>query len=68
MAGASDAGVTYALATALLGFTDTTLLDDTIDAISAADGATLFGVVDRVIEAGHDPRRFARTCWSGCAT
>jgi DNA polymerase-3 subunit gamma/tau len=59
MAGASDAGVTYALATSLLGFTDATLLDDTIDAFAAGDGAAVFGVVDRVIEAGHDPRRFA---------
>jgi DNA polymerase-3 subunit gamma/tau len=41
-----------------LGFTDGALLDDAIDAIAARDGATLFKTVDRVIESGHDPRRF----------
>ncbi|MDP9396839.1 MAG: DNA polymerase III subunit gamma and tau, partial [Actinomycetota bacterium] len=57
--GADAAGVTYALATALLGYTDASLLDDTMDAFTAGDGAAVFGVVDRVIEAGLDPRRFA---------
>jgi DNA polymerase-3 subunit gamma/tau len=33
-------------------------LDDAIDAIAAHDGATLFKTIDRVIESGHDPRRF----------
>ncbi|RKS75410.1 DNA polymerase-3 subunit gamma/tau [Motilibacter peucedani] len=59
MAGAGDEGVTYALATALLGFTDDALLDAAIDAFAAADGAQVFTVVDRVIEGGLDPRRFA---------
>jgi DNA polymerase-3 subunit gamma/tau len=31
-----------------------------MDAISARDGATLFKTVDRVIESGHDPRRFTQ--------
>jgi len=53
-----DGGVTYAMAAALLGFTDATLLDDVVDAIAAADGAAVFQVVDHVVEAGHDPRRF----------
>jgi len=43
----------------LLGYTDGALLDDAIDALAARDGATLFTTVDRVIESGHDPRRFA---------
>ena len=47
------------MAAALLGYTDATLLDDTVDAFAAGDGAAVFGIVDRVVEAGHDPRRFA---------
>ncbi|HEU0102294.1 MAG TPA: DNA polymerase III subunit gamma and tau, partial [Mycobacteriales bacterium] len=58
MSGAGDAGVDYARAAALLGYTDSTLLDGVVGAVEAADGATLFTVVDRVIESGHDPRRF----------
>ena len=59
VAGSSADGVTYPLATALLGFTDATLLDDTIEAFAAGDGAAVFSIVDRVVEAGHDPKRFA---------
>ena len=58
MAGSGTDGVTYEGAIALLGFTDATLLDDAVDAIAAADGASLFGVVSRVIASGHEPRRF----------
>ena len=57
-AGAGPGGVTYAMATSLLGYTDATLLDDVVDAFAASDAATVFTVVDRVIEGGHDPRRF----------
>jgi DNA polymerase-3 subunit gamma/tau len=57
--GAGPEGVTYALATALLGYTPDSLLDETIDALAADDGGTLFGVIDKVIETGQDPRRFA---------
>jgi DNA polymerase III subunit gamma/tau len=59
VAGAGKDGVTYPLATALLGYTDATLLDDTIEAFAAGDGAAVFSIVDRVVEAGHDPKRFA---------
>ncbi len=58
LAGAGPDGVSYEIALQLLGFTDGALLDDAIDAIAARDGATLFKTVDRVIESGHDPRRF----------
>jgi DNA polymerase III subunit gamma/tau len=58
-AGAGDAGVTYQHALGLLGVTDVALLDDIVDALAANDGATVFETVDRVVEAGHDPRRFA---------
>lgn len=58
LAGAGEDGVTYAMATALLGYTDSALLDDVVDAFAAGDGARTFEIVDRVIEGGHDPRRF----------
>ena len=58
IAGSGPEGVTYERAISLLGFTDATLLDDAIDAIAAADGASLFAVVGRVIDTGHEPRRF----------
>ena len=56
--GAVDGVVDYRRAVALLGYTDTTLLDHCVDALAAADGAGVFRVVDRVVESGHDPRRF----------
>jgi DNA polymerase-3 subunit gamma/tau len=60
LAGAGDDGVTYEIAIALLGYTDSALLDDTIDALAANDAGTVFQVVDRLVEAGHEPRRFAQ--------
>jgi DNA polymerase-3 subunit gamma/tau len=57
--GAGPEGVTYSLATALLGYTPDSLLDEAVDAIAAHDGATLFGVIEKVVETGQDPRRFA---------
>ncbi|WP_152189264.1 DNA polymerase III subunit gamma and tau, partial [Georgenia satyanarayanai] len=59
IAGAQDGEVSYERAVALLGYTHATLLDDVVDALAARDGASLFRVVDRVIDSGHDPRRFA---------
>ena len=56
--GAHDGGVDYQRAVALLGYTDTTMLDQCVDAIAAGDGAGVFRVVDRVVSSGHDPRRF----------
>ena len=58
LAGAGADGVTYAMATALLGYTDGSLLDSIVEAFAAGDGAAAFEVVDRVIEGGNDPRRF----------
>ncbi|WP_329313935.1 DNA polymerase III subunit gamma and tau [Streptomyces sp. NBC_01278] len=58
LAGAADEGVTYAMATSLLGYTDGSLLDSVVDAFAAGDGAAAFEVVDRVVEGGNDPRRF----------
>ncbi|MEU8883931.1 DNA polymerase III subunit gamma and tau [Streptomyces hydrogenans] len=58
LAGAGEAGVTYAMATSLLGYTDSALLDSVVDAFASGDGAAAFEVVDRIIEGGNDPRRF----------
>ncbi|WP_235912384.1 DNA polymerase III subunit gamma and tau [Ruania zhangjianzhongii] len=58
IAGTDGGALGYERAVALLGFTHGTLLDDTVDALAARDGASLFRVVDRVIESGHAPRRF----------
>jgi DNA polymerase III subunit gamma/tau len=58
LAGAGADGLTYSGAAALLGYTDASLLDDTIDAFAAGDAAAVFRIVDRVVEGGHDPRRF----------
>jgi DNA polymerase-3 subunit gamma/tau len=60
LAGAGSDGVTYEIAVALLGFTDTALLDEAIDALAARDSASLFNTVDRVVESGADPKRFAQ--------
>lgn len=60
LAGAGKDGVTYEIAIQLLGYTDGALLDEAIDALAARDAATLFKTVDRVIESGHDPRRFTQ--------
>ncbi|MCY1142506.1 DNA polymerase III subunit gamma and tau [Actinoplanes sp. Pm04-4] len=59
IAGAGPEGVSYNRAIALLGVTDVTLLDEMCDAIAAGDGAAAYSTIDRVAEAGHDPRRFA---------
>ncbi|MCB5291272.1 DNA polymerase III subunit gamma and tau [Arthrobacter sp. SO3] len=58
MAGAGPAGLDYELAVALLGYTHASLLDDVVEAVAASDAATVFRAVDRVIQTGHDPRRF----------
>ncbi|MFF5883712.1 DNA polymerase III subunit gamma and tau [Streptomyces sp. NPDC012589] len=58
LAGAGEDGVTYAMASSLLGYTDGSLLDSVVEAFATGDGAAAFEVVDRVIEGGNDPRRF----------
>ncbi len=59
LAGAGSEGVTYARAVGLLGVTDSALLDDMTDALAVGDAAAVYGTIDSVVEAGHDPRRFA---------
>ncbi|MGW4224034.1 DNA polymerase III subunit gamma and tau [Streptomyces bauhiniae] len=58
LAGAGADGVTYPMATSLLGYTDGSLLDSVVEAFATGDGAAAFEVVDHVIEGGNDPRRF----------
>ena len=60
LAGADKDGVSYEIALQLLGFTDSALLDDVIDALAAHDAQAIFTTIDRVIDSGHDPRRFAQ--------
>ncbi len=59
LAGAEGNHVSYQRALALLGATDVALIDDAVEALAAGDAAGLFGAVESVIDAGHDPRRFA---------
>ena len=60
LAGAGKDGVTYEIAVALLGYTDSALLDEAIDSLAASDSASLFNTVDRVVESGQDPKRFSQ--------
>jgi len=59
IAGSDESGLRYDRAIALLGYTDDRLLDEVIDAFATGDGAAVFRAIDHVVEAGHDPRRFA---------
>ncbi len=59
LAGAGEEGLRYDRTVALLGYTDENLLDEVADAFASQDGAAVFRAVNRVMEGGHDPRRFA---------
>ena len=59
LGGADEHGVGYRQATALLGYTPDSLLDEFVDAFAAGDAGGVFACVDKVIEVGQDPRRFA---------
>ena len=59
LAGAGEEGLRYDRTVALLGYTDENLLDEVADAFANQDGAAVFRAVNRVMEGGHDPRRFA---------
>ena len=60
LAGASPDGVTYEIAIALLGYTDSAILDQVVDSFAAGDGASVYQSIDHLVEAGHEPRRFAQ--------
>ncbi|MDE3723471.1 DNA polymerase III subunit gamma and tau [Nocardiopsis sp. N85] len=59
IAGSGDGGITREGAVSLLGYTDSSLLGEMVDSLGARDGAAVFSLIDRVVEGGHDPRRFA---------
>jgi DNA polymerase III subunit gamma/tau len=59
LAGSGPEGLVYDRTVALLGYSDDSLLDETVDAFAAGNGAAVFQAVDKVVEGGHDPRRFA---------
>ncbi|MDT5325807.1 MAG: polymerase subunit gamma/tau [Mycobacterium sp.] len=59
LAGAAGNRIEYQQALSLLGATDLALIDASVDALAAGDAAALFGAVESLIDAGHDPRRFA---------
>jgi DNA polymerase III subunit gamma/tau len=58
ISGSGEEGLTYQGAAALLGFTEGELLDATIDGLAVGDAGAVFRQIDKVIETGHDPRRF----------
>jgi DNA polymerase III subunit gamma/tau len=58
LGGANEEGVSYPAAAALLGYTDAALLDEAVSALATRSGGAAFEIVDRVVEGGHDPRRF----------
>ncbi|GAA1457074.1 DNA polymerase III subunit gamma and tau [Nocardiopsis exhalans] len=58
IAGSDEGGITREGAVSLLGYTDSSLLGEMVDALGARDGAAAFSLVDRIVEGGHDPRRF----------
>ena len=60
LAGAGPDGVTYEIAIALLGYTDSAILDQVVDSFAAGDGASVYQSIDHLVEAGHEPRRFAQ--------
>jgi DNA polymerase-3 subunit gamma/tau len=57
--GAGPEGLTYDDVVAQLGVTSEQLLDDVVESLATHDGARLLDAVSRVVDAGHDPRRFA---------
>ena len=58
MAGAIDGEIAYKTAVALLGYTDTALLDETVDALAGGDGGAAYRVIEKMVSSGHNPRRF----------
>jgi DNA polymerase III subunit gamma/tau len=58
LAGSGPDGLTYEEAAAQLGVTDAALIDELVAAMADYDGATMFRLIDAVVETGHDPRRF----------
>ena len=66
LAGAGEEGLTYDRTIALLGYSDDSLLDSMVDAFATGDGAAVFATIDKVVEGGHDSRRFAADLLDRC--
>ena len=58
MVGAVDGVIAHDAAVALLGFTPEALIGEAVDAVIARNGEALYGVVQKVVVGGFDPRRF----------
>ncbi|MDN6485375.1 MAG: DNA polymerase III subunit gamma/tau [Bifidobacterium mongoliense] len=58
MVGSVDGVLSHDVAVALLGFTPDALIAQAIDAVIERDGEGLYGVVQKVVVGGYDPRRF----------
>ena len=58
MVGAVDGSIAYDSAVALLGFTPDALISEAIDAVADKNGEALYGVIQKVVVGGFDPRRF----------
>lgn len=58
MVGSVDGVISQDSAVALLGFTPGALIGEAIDAVTDHDGEALYGVVQKVVVGGFDPRRF----------
>ena len=58
MVGAVDGVITHDASIALLGFTPEALIGQAVDAVIDADGEALYGVIQKVVVGGFDPRRF----------
>lgn len=58
IAGSPTSEVDYQTAVGLLGYTSAAILDDAVAAVADQDGAAVFGVVAKVIDAGITPHRF----------
>ena len=58
MVGAVDGSIAYDSAVALLGFTPDALIGEAVDAVADKNGEALYGVIQKVVVGGFDPRRF----------
>lgn len=58
MVGADGGTITYDSAVRLLGFTPDSLIGEAIDAVIDSDGAKLYGIVNKVVVGGYEPKKF----------
>ena len=58
MVGSVEGIITHDAAVALLGFTPEALIGEAVDAVINHNGEALYGVIQKVVVGGFDPRRF----------